>query len=97
MKAVLAVVLCVAAFAGVALGAEAKGTIELPNKKGMVLLDHEKHKELAQWNCKVCHDRPSEISGFNKAVAHRLCIGCHEPEAGKMPGPITCDGCHARQ
>lgn len=77
------------AFAGV------NDRMEFPNKKGTVVFNHRKHEKLVYDECKVCHDgEVGVIQTFGKAFAHRVCIGCHEPEAGKLPGPITCDGCH---
>lgn len=85
----IAALIGLATFTGVACAAD---TMEFRNKKGTVLFDHRKHQELA--DCKDCHNRSGGIDHFGKAWAHRVCIGCHEPEPGKLEGPITCDGCH---
>jgi hypothetical protein len=96
MKLIAVLLLGLASVSGVACAADITGVIELVNKKGTVAFDHQKHVNLVQDDCKVCHERPGEIKGFGRAYAHRVCIGCHEPQAGKMDGPITCEGCHKR-
>ncbi|QXE91809.1 cytochrome c3 family protein [Geomonas subterranea] len=89
-----AVFAVVAGLAGVAF-ANGKDVLEFPNAKGTVIFSHAKHEKLADSDCKVCHENQvGAIRAFGKAYAHRVCIGCHEPEAGKMEGPITCEGCH---
>lgn len=93
MKCIV-VLATLAGVAGVAF-AGISDRMEFPNKKGTVVFNHGKHEKLAYGECKVCHDgEVGVIRAFGKAFAHRVCIGCHEPEAGKLPGPITCDGCH---
>jgi len=96
MKLIAVMLLALAGVPLVAFAADIRGVIELPNKKGTVAFDHQKHVNLVQEDCKVCHERPGEIKGFGRAYAHKVCIGCHEPQAGKMDGPITCEGCHKR-
>lgn len=73
----------------------AEDVMEFKNKKGTVFFPHKKHERLVLHDCKVCHDYPGAIDNFGKAVAHKLCIGCHEPEPGHVEGPITCEGCHS--
>lgn len=69
--------------------------MEFPNKRGTVVFAHKKHEGYAYHDCNVCHEGDvGAIRNFGKAYAHRVCIGCHQPEAGKMEGPITCEGCH---
>ncbi|OGU06535.1 MAG: hypothetical protein A2075_08285 [Geobacteraceae bacterium GWC2_58_44] len=94
MKLFAAVLVGFAGISGVASAADLAEPMEFPGKKGTVLFYHQKHVSLVQGDCRVCHDRPGEIKGFGRAIAHKMCIGCHEPEAGKLGGPITCDGCH---
>lgn len=92
---VIAAAFVLASLGAVACASAVTDQMEFPNKMGTVLFSHEKHKDLADGNCKVCHDRTGAVPNFGKAFAHTVCIGCHEPEAGKAEGPITCDGCHA--
>ncbi|MBU5613657.1 cytochrome c3 family protein [Geomonas azotofigens] len=83
-----------AALTGVAC-AGVNDQMEFRNKKGTVFFSHKKHEKLAYMDCGVCHENEvGAIRTFGKAYAHRVCIGCHQPEAGKMEGPITCEGCH---
>lgn len=96
MKLIAVLLLGLAGLSGVACAADITGVIELANKKGTVAFDHQKHVDLVQDDCKVCHERPGGIKDFGRAYAHRVCIGCHEPQPGKMEGPITCEGCHKR-
>jgi len=84
-----------ASLPGVVLAANTEMSIEFPNKMGTVVFNHKKHANLSGDDCTVCHDRPGQIRGFGKAYAHTVCIGCHEPEIGKIQGPTTCNGCHA--
>ncbi|MBJ6800147.1 cytochrome c3 family protein [Geomonas propionica] len=83
-----------AGFAGVAF-ANGKDFMEFRNSKGTVIFSHAKHEKLASGECNYCHENGvGAIRSFGKAYAHRVCIGCHEAEAGKMEGPTTCEGCH---
>jgi cytochrome c7-like protein len=95
MKLIAAVLASLTGISGVAFASDPLGRMEFPNKYGTVVFYHKKHVSLVQGDCKVCHERPGLIENFGKAFAHRLCIGCHEPQAGKMEGPITCEGCHS--
>ncbi|GFO63469.1 cytochrome c family protein [Geomonas paludis] len=84
----------IAGVAGVAF-AGINERMEFPNKKGTVVFAHKKHEKLADMDCSVCHEgEVGAIRTFGKAYAHRICIGCHQPEAGKMEGPVACEGCH---
>jgi uncharacterized membrane protein len=81
--------------AAAAFGGEGRDNIEFPSSNGAVAFDHRKHVRLVDGYCAACHTaKPGLIEGFDKAMAHRLCIGCHEPREGSLEGPLTCPGCH---
>ena len=58
---------------------------------GNVYFDHSKH--MGMFECKNCHDGPPRpFPVMNKAVAHKLCIGCHKEQG---TGPVRhCSECH---
>lgn len=76
--------------------AGAADIMRFPAKNGTVVFNHKKHEQLARKDCAACHERPGEVPGFGRAYAHKVCIGCHEPEPGRMEGPTTCEGCHTK-
>jgi hypothetical protein len=66
-----------------------------PATMGNVTFPHKMHQEMLK-NCKVCHaNKPGKIEGFDKDVAHKLCIDCHKTMSNGM-GPTTCKACHKK-
>jgi len=57
---------------------------------GDVDFNHAKHMGL--YPCTECHEGAPRQFGVNKAIAHKLCIGCHTKEG---VGPTRhCAQCH---
>jgi predicted CXXCH cytochrome family protein len=96
MRLIAAVLMIVVCLPGGVLAADARGLMEFPAKNGTVVFNHKNHVQLVQGNCKACHDRPGGIEGFGRAYAHKLCIGCHQPQGEEPLGPFTCEGCHTK-
>ena len=59
---------------------------------GDVDFDHSMH--MGMFECKNCHEgAPRPFPVMNKAVAHKLCIGCHTKQGA---GPVRhCSKCHS--
>jgi len=53
---------------------------------------HWKHQTNVHNDCFNCHKtRIGVIDGWNKDVAHKVCIPCHDLE---NKGPVQCHECH---
>jgi predicted CXXCH cytochrome family protein len=90
MKKIISAFALVFFTAGFAMAAD---VITFPTKMGDVQFPHKMHQEMLK-NCKVCHTKaPGKIEGFNKDMAHKLCIDCHK---SKGKGPISCKQCHKK-
>jgi predicted CXXCH cytochrome family protein len=90
MKRIVSALALVLFMAGFAM---AQDVITFPAKMGNVQFPHKMHQETLK-NCKVCHTKaPGKIEGFNKDMAHKLCIDCHK---SKGKGPISCKQCHKK-
>lgn len=88
MNKIIAAVIAVAFFSGVALAADV-----MEMKRG-VTFKHKAHAEALK-DCKKCHEKAEggKIEGFNKDYAHKKCKECHNE---MKKGPILCKGCHAK-
>jgi predicted CXXCH cytochrome family protein len=83
--------------AGVAGAAELRDRMEFPASQGTVVFYHMNHINEVKGECKPCHPSGSgPIEGFGKELAHRVCVGCHEPHDGMPEGPTKCEGCHRK-
>ena len=75
MKNIVIAALLMIAFAGTALSSN---EIVFPAKTGNVTFPHKKH-QITLKNCRICHENgPGKIKGFDKDLAHKLCMNCHE-------------------
>jgi predicted CXXCH cytochrome family protein len=68
--------------------------IELKMGNMRLPFQHLKHQKLNNNECFHCH-KPQEwkIKGWNKEVAHQICISCHDLNE---KGPVECKGCHTK-
>jgi hypothetical protein len=54
--------------------------------------EHWNHQKLQESKCFYCHSTNSWlIKVWNKEVAHKMCISCHEQNDR---GPVACKECH---
>jgi predicted CXXCH cytochrome family protein len=97
MKRLFFAAVALSVSAAAVTAAELKDRMEFPASQGVVIYFHNNHVNEVKGDCKVCHEgAPGKIAGFGKELAHKLCIGCHEPKDGMPEGPTKCDGCHTR-
>lgn len=53
---------------------------------------HWKHQKLQDSKCYYCHNTQQwKIEGWDKDVAHQMCISCHERNE---KAPASCKECH---
>jgi predicted CXXCH cytochrome family protein len=59
-----------------------------------LVFNHEKHQKMVKSACWECHDKKSgKIENWGEAIAHKLCIPCHDLNE---KGPVKCKGCHKK-
>ena len=91
MKKLVAAVAIVAFSASMAMAAD---VMTFQSKMGNITFPHKMHQQIAQYKCKVCHEKgPGKIENFNMDFVNKTCIPCHK---AKGQGPTTCTGCHKR-
>lgn len=76
-----------------ALATITQSQIVFETSKGKLVFTHSDHQE-AEQNCDTCHadKKYGRMPGFNKDMAHKLCITCHQQKGG----PVKCEECHEK-